>query len=383
MKPVYFLDACPELEELLERHFEHMRALLKQSPGVFDKIDALVLGGGYGRGEGGIVHGEEGSSKVALFNDLDYFLFTAHPNDPLIAEAIHALEAAGRDVLGIDVDIKCLALDEMGDPSESMMFSDLIAGHHIVYGPEDYLRSRFPEVDPARLPAIEASRLLWNRGTGLYFASCHIERQDDADFVTRNHAKFKLAAGDALLALEGQYASSCRERFVRFKAIRPDKALGLDLEDLHAEGVRFKLSPTGGKADWNELAAENRSLAQLWTRLFLHVESHRLGIHFESPADYVEGQEPRSPEIPRWKAPLFAIRDYLKYRRWLSPIWDYPRAALFRSLFCLLSEETLRASLPSPGHFLAPRSTGSEKRAQGLTTADWESVYTFWWQRYG
>ncbi len=383
MKPAYFLEENPKLEELLERHFEHMRALLRQRPGVTEKVDALILGGGYGRGEGSLLRGEDGNPEVSLYNDLDYFLFTSHPNASGIAAAVNDMETAGRDILGIDVDIKCLAPSDLGDPSESMMFSDLIAGHHVVYGAADYLRSRFPEVDQSRIPALEVSRLLWNRGTGLFFASCHIGRREDPDFILRNHSKLKLATGDALLALEGQYVGSALERFRRFQAHRPDKTLGIDLADLYSEGVRFKLSPSRGKADWAKLREENRSLARLWATLFLHSESIRLGTRFETPAAYVEGCDPRSPEVPRWKTPLFAVRDFLKYRRWLSPVRDYPRAALFRSLFCLLTDETPRSSLPSPGQFLSRGSPFSGKNASETGTAAWEPLYTFWWQRYG
>ncbi len=144
MPSAYFVENCPLLEELLERHFEHMRGLLLQSPHVLAKVDALVLGGGYGRGEGGVVRSGDGVTPDALFNDLDYFLFTKEPDDPELRAKVHELEAGGRDILGIDVDIKCLALEDMGDPSESMMFHDLVAGHRVVQGPADFLRERFP-----------------------------------------------------------------------------------------------------------------------------------------------------------------------------------------------------------------------------------------------
>ncbi len=239
-------------------------------------------------------------------------------------------------------------------------------------------------MDATRIPPLEASRLLWNRGTGLYFASCHIGRRQDAAFVVRNHAKFKLAAGDALLTLAGLYDGSCRERYARFRSHRPDHALGLDLAGLHAEGVAFKLAPTLDGPDWDDLAEENRILSDLWARLFLHAESVRLETKFDTPESYVAGREARSPELPRWKAPLFALRDFFKYRRWLAPVWDYPRAALFRSLFCLLEGTGGPNKLPSPGHFLAPLSHRKRHTPPASPgTSEWEPLYTFWWQRYG
>ena len=235
-----------------------------------------------------------------------------------------------------------------------MMIYDVAAGHVIVYGDEDYLTSRWPKPDPSNIPLIEASRLLWNRGTGLYFASCRIPDRLERRFVERNHAKFKLAAGDALLCAVGQYHWSFRERQKRF----------------YEEGVAFKLSPTDGALSWEELGVENEKLSTLWTKLFLQVESERLGVRFSDATAYVDGRERRSPEVPRWKAPMFAARDFLRYRKFVGPVWDYPRAGLFRSLLCLLSKD-----LPLPAKFLG--------KVNGDGRGAFEKTYQFWWERYG
>lgn len=380
MSREYFVEESPALTERLERHFESARALLSTFPEAEKQVECLLLGGGYGRGEGGV--GTEADGSKSLFNDLDYFLFCPDPTDPKLLEAVHAIEKQETKALGIDVDIKCITLAQVGDPSISMMFYDMVAGHHVVLGPDDYLTSRFPNPQGANILPIEASRLLWNRGTGLYFAACRIKREEETDFVIRNHAKFQLAAGDALLCLDGLYCGSVRERLERFREYRPDRHLGFDLLDLYERAVDFKFNPQRSDGrNWSALAEENRHLSDLWTLLFLQAESRRLRTSFVKPADYVAGNERRSPEIPRWKAPLFALRDFFKYRRCLAPVWDYPRNALFRSLLCLLCDERTRKRLPSPGKFLKGRSTSEASRTNEIT--DWERIYQFWWERYG
>jgi hypothetical protein len=377
MERDYFAQESPALAERLERHFASARTLLSKSPAAEKEVEALILGGGYGRDEGGVAKDENGND--ILFNDLDYFLFCADPANPELLEAVHAIEKEGTADLGIDVEIQCLTLAQVGDPSVSMMFYDMVAGHHVVIGPDDFLTSHFPQVHGANIHAVEASRLLWNRGTGLFFSACRIEREAEMDFVVRNHAKFCLAAGDALLCLDGLYSGKVRERLARFREHRPDVHMGLDLLEMYERAVEFKFRPTltDGK-NWAQLAEENRKLSDLWTKVFLHAESRRLGKTFAQPADYVAGNEPRSPEIPRWKAPLYAVRDILKYRRCLAPVWDYPRNALFRSLLCLLSDDSARKSLPSPEKFLGK---SPEPVSKGKVTG-WEKVYEFWWQRY-
>ncbi len=384
MKRDYFAEDCPTLAECLEKHFDRMRTVLRTHPEAEEVTEALVLGGGYGRGEGGVLRSDNGDPQ--LFNDLDYFLFSADPGNPALQAAVHALEQDGRRNLGIDVDIKCLDASDVRDPSRTMMFCDLASGHKVIIGDDDYLTSRWKSPDPTRIPKVEASRLLWNRGTGLYFANCRIAKQREPEFVIRNHQKFKLAAGDALLALDGRYHGSVGERLRRFEEKRPDIPLGFHLIGEYRDAVDFKLRPQPCEIDddegWRALADENRELASLWTRLFLHIESVRLGKTFAEPSDYVAGWGRRSPEVPIWKTPFFAIRDFFKYRRWLAPLRDYPRSALFRSLFCLLSDDRIRDHLPSPGKFLAPTlSAGPDGNPN--QSQSWESIYQFWWERYG
>ena len=61
----------------------------------------------------------------------------------------------------------------------------------------------------------EAARLLFNRGSGLLFSFSALRAGDDRTrngFVERNHAKLRMALGDAVLAVNGRYHFSCLER---------------------------------------------------------------------------------------------------------------------------------------------------------------------------
>src|SRR5262249_54493735 len=71
-------------------------------------------------------------------------------------------------------------------------------------------------LDAAKIPLPEATRLLFNRCTGLLLAKELLNKREltpeDADFVGRNIAKARLALGDAVLAALGKYHWSCLER---------------------------------------------------------------------------------------------------------------------------------------------------------------------------
>ena len=252
----YFEEEHPLLSERLEGHFARVRQAF-ETAGL---RGCLVLGGGYGRGEGGVVKRADGDG---FFNDLDYFLFDENPEAPALAAWVSRVEREESALLGIDVEIKRLRVEAVGDPSVSMMFADLVAGHVPVAGDAGFLE-RFREgLDFARLPAEEAVRLLWNRGSGLFFARCRTPVEGERSFVIRNHAKLKLALGDAWLCLRGCYAPHSRERGERLAAM--EGLAGVPrMHEWHAEAVAFKSRPVLDGVSWEVLEAEAAELTKAW-----------------------------------------------------------------------------------------------------------------------
>ncbi|MCX6878516.1 MAG: hypothetical protein NTW21_32580 [Verrucomicrobia bacterium] len=330
---------------------------------------ALVLGGGYGRGEGGVMPGPAG---VCFSNDLDYFMFDEAPGTPRLVAWCRQLERAESEALGIDVEIKCLRADSLGDPSRSMMFADLVAGHVVVAGMAGFLAQLREGLDFSRIEPEEATRLLWNRGSGLFFSRCRMGLAEGLPFVIRNHAKLKLALGDAWLCLHGQYTSKCRERAERLATADLPAALAR-LRQWHAEGVAFKFDPFADGLTWPQLAAESRQLGEAWGDLYLVIEARRLQRRLAGFAEYLA--LPRLlPGTPLTKNLALAMRDKFKRGGFLRPLGDYPRASLMRALPCLL--ELTPGGVAEAGRFLPPPS-GDPARLQ-----TWEGVYSKWWAHY-
>lgn len=354
----------PELRERLEAHFSRVR----ESFLAHGFSGALVLGGGYGRGEGGVMPLDHG---VGFSNDLDYFLFDDTPVAEPLLQWCRAIEREESERLGIDVEIKCLRREAIGNPNDSMMFADLVAGHIVVAGEAEFLTSLVPTLDFTQLPAEEATRLLWNRGSGVFFAKCRLERRAEVAYVIRNHAKLKLALGDALLCLQGQYVPWCRERHQRL--LRAELPGGLEsIPAWHAEGVEFKFSPFLKGPSWEELDEESTRLTAAWGKLWLLVESRRLGRPIGSLEAYVN--LPRLLPGHPLRHVMLAVRDRLRRGGCLRPTTDYPRAALMRALPCLL--DLTQAGPSQTGKFLPLPSGDAHKRSA------WESVYARWWNYY-
>lgn len=364
----FFVEAEPTLQALLESYLKSLSASVPDS--LKPTIQAIVLGGGYGRGEGGVFH--EGKNPPRLYNDLDFFVFTKNPYAPALNHWAQTQAHSGKQTLGIDVDFKCLPIKDIIRDKGSMMFYDLIHGHIVAYGDPHFLtpyREHYPQ---GRLNEDEATRLLWNRGTGLYFAKQAIQQKKDSGFVQKNHAKLKLALGDSLTVISQYYSASVRARHATLFEIPLPHPWGEHVLALHREGVAFKLYPRHEVLSWKALEVENRALTEIWAQVFLHVEGERLKRPFISLNDYATNPHRVLPNRP-WKLNIgIAGRDILKRHACIRPIYDYPRAGLFRALAALLSGKIEGQKIAAHSFFPTP------KTPEALQTA-----YRKGWEHYG
>ncbi|WP_309400708.1 hypothetical protein [Cerasicoccus maritimus] len=359
----FFNGSYPDLLKRMDDHLvrtrEHFAALPE------GKIESLILGGGYGRGEGGVYLG---GSEPALYNDLDYFLFTTQPEDPELLSSVRELERVESLALGIDVEVTCLRPEKLQGAEQSMMFFDLVMGHFVVMGPEDYLAEWASKMSPELIEPIEATRLLWNRGSGLFFARCQLDDVDARGFIYRQHMKLSLALGDALLCMAGQHDAFCEVRGARFAQLDPPLA-SEEMRELHAAGVAFKQRPCNPPQDM-DLNVENERLRRLWIKAFLSVESQRVGCEFRDVTAYAVWSGRLFSHEGRLRCLLLALRDRLKRGSALRPVADYPRGALMRALTLLNSS--------SPDMKLVRKFIPIEKTDLKAISA----IYETWWSYY-
>lgn len=207
-------------------------------------LEAVVLGGGYGRGEGGVLHTPQGDR---FYNDLDFFVFASGAD----ASGLHRIDSALKGIseqwerkLGIAVDFgPAKNLEKLGGVAETLMFQELLHGWRPVWGNID-LAKWIPSLEPAEIPLTEAVRLLLNRGMGLVFAGEYLRSgKDDPDFIVRNMNKAVLGSGDALLIDAGSYRWRCSERAETFRALSERENLPGEYAGLYERAVRYKMEP--------------------------------------------------------------------------------------------------------------------------------------------
>lgn len=383
MNPRFTIDGSPALESQLAATCDQVLAGVRQLVPAA-QLDGVLLGGGYGRGEGGVLKTPAGDQP---YNDLEFYVFVR--GQAILAEKkfrhpLHELGEHLSPAAGLEVEFKVITLDKLRRSAPSMFYYDLVAGHRWQQGDDTLLTGCEQHHDAARIPLYEATRLLMNRCSGLLYSAERLERPDfgpeEADFVGRNLAKAQLAFGDVLLTAHGRYHWSCRERHQRLAqwgaALAPAKSsfpaeTAAQLLAQHATGVDFKLHPRRATESRESLAARHRELSALGKTLWLWLESKRLGTTFASARDYAATPLNLCPETS-------GLRNRLVNARAFGPaaVADarYPRERLFRALALLLWEPAtltdFRTSVQS-----ALRTSASDR--PGLTAA-----YATLWGRF-
>jgi hypothetical protein len=369
----FTIDGSDALEsELAELCARADNGILRVMPSR--KIDALLLGGGYGRGEGGVLRTSAGDKP---YNDLEFYVI--HNSADLLAEKlygakIHHLAEELTVLAGIDVEFKLLSRAKLQKSPVTMFYYDLIAGHRLVHGSDSWLATCEHHRSAHRIPLYESTRLLMNRCSGLLYAQERLARANftaaDSDFVGRNLAKAKLALGDVVLAMRGQYHSSCRERQKRLRKFEAEDPSLSSIVPLHAQGVDFKLHPVKDDRPAAAFRAELDFLKDLAREQWLALESRRLNKIFNSIPDYSFSAGDKCPETDASRNRLinarrFGVREMLNSR--------YPRERLLNTLPLLLWESE-KLEQPETVAFVQKQLRTHEKEFSALVRA-YEAIW--------
>ena len=315
----------------LERHLASLcQKALEFVQDCTRRIDGLLLGGGYGRGEGGVLRAESGDQP---YNDLDFYVFM--PGTHWLNEKCHgrALHRAGEELTSmaaIEVEFKIESLGRLRRMPISMFSYDLLAGHRWIKGDDSLLRGCEHHLKAENIPLHEGARLLLNRCSGLLFAT---DPGQSTDFIRRNIAKAQLALGDAVLTRYGKYHWSCLERRDRLKTSFIDAPWWGEVQRLHEIGVEFKLHPYRSSEPREELVRDHQAVSALARQVWLWYESYRLAAPFASVRDYAASPANKCPETRALKNLLINVKEFGR------PSLRYPRERLFNECPVLLWEE--------------------------------------------
>jgi len=347
------------------------------------KLEAVILGGGYGRGEGGVLRGSSGDRP---YNDLEFYVAlrgNRHVNEIRYRRRLEVLGEILTHLADAEVEFKITSLAELAARPVSMFSYDLAAGHRFLWGGA----SVKPQADwglhgcPGNIPQSEGTRLLMNRCSGLLFARVQLERepftQTAADFVRRNVAKAQLACGDAVLTAFGRYHWSCTERHRRLEELARSKhSVWFDAAlQHHAMGVEFKLHPESGAITREALIKRHGEVTAFALKCWLWLEARRLGRTFPSARAYVDSACDKCPGSSLFFNVLLNLRaDGFRLRARPTP-WRHPRQRIFHSLALLLWEPEATSDP------VQSRLIETELNARGTSLSEWVAAYRTLWSR--
>ena len=256
------------------------------------RLEAVLLGGGYGRGEGGVLQTKDGERP---YNDLEFYVClrgNRHLNEHRYHRPLEVLGEILTPMTGLEIEFKITSLEEIRARGISMFSYDLIMGHRWLLGDARLLADFDHHRIAEKIPPTEATRLLMNRCSGLLFARERLAAVEfsaaDADFVQRNIAKSELAFGDAVLTAHGMYHWSGAERQRRLLKLVSLKSIPW-LEEVrlrHAISLVFKFHPERSNASRALLLQRHSAAVSLGLKVWLWMESRRLGATFATVHDY-------------------------------------------------------------------------------------------------
>jgi hypothetical protein len=329
---IFAVHGSDEFNQRIDAILKDLAADVEERLG--SNLYALVLGGGYGRGEGGVVR-KDGVEHP--YNDLDMTIIVSDPS-AIPEGALHAVSEHYEKILEIDVDFsRPLTPGQVRKWPHSLMWYDLLNGYITLAGPPDALHALAPSYMSNPVPAIEGTRLALNRGTGILWSLRilrGLEPLPHSDFLRRNYYKAVLAMGDALLIAWDSFATPYTDRDKRLASLatRAPEVDALGLVSVYEEALRFKFEPSSVSPEIPD-EAKFCELAELWGRVFLAVESKRTGQLWRTLDAYCATNELREPGE---HVGTRLLRNVVQNGQLGRISWRYPRESLYRELPVLL-----------------------------------------------
>ena len=338
----------PDGDEAVEARIARDQALIAsavQEALAPPEFRALVLMGGYGRGEGGYVL-RDGTPEA--YNDYDYFVVVRdldRVRRNTVSEALAEKAKGLEHEVGVEVDFALLPEATLQGAEYSLMNAEMIWGHRVVAGDPDVLDA-MPPMPFGGLPAGEFTRLLLNRGALLLMNQMRLAEDSplgpqEQEVFFKYLFKAVLACGDARLAGTHVYHPSYLKKLELLQAM--DWSGKEVLMDCYLQAWENKFHPNYGRYASEDAMSWQDRVVRSWLDTLCWFERWRTGkdvgdwIAYCSPS-FQKGQGGQSWGGLRNAA--ITLRDFGPAELVRRPRWSfrYPRERLISALPLLLSQ---------------------------------------------
>lgn len=306
---------------------------------------ALVLLGGYGRGEGSPMIGPEG--KELPFNDYDLIVITTSL-DPLLKQALKKLEKELSGELGLPVDLYPYLNTKLPKCEFSLLNYEMKYGHRVIRGNKKVLDA-LPAYPHDGIPLSEGTRLLMNRGKLLLDIKCRLARPETLTREERQRFmkfmfKADLAFGDCALLLRGAYDLSYVVKRHRLPEI---DLSGLDdsraFVSAYSRAIDFKERVDFQPIENNNIHMQFAETVKRYEQFFLWYERRRLNRKFQTLEKYAHS----FPNLGKEGSPLKNATHNLRTfgTDAIPHCFTHPRLRLYAALPLLLIKQADREEI--------------------------------------
>ncbi|QOR61944.1 hypothetical protein ACM66Z_00170 [Sulfurovum sp. ST-21] len=234
---------------------------------------ALILIGGYGRGEGGIVL-ENG--KYRPHNNLD--LLYIH-NGNISTETVELANSKLQDIskkYDIGIDMSAISKQKLMRLNGLVVSYDMRFGHRTLLGDSTFLKEHeafsLYSIDPA-----DVRQLLVNRGTLLLINRVLLSKplltKNEKKLIIKHAIKAIIGYGDALLYFNNAYHWSYAQKQVNMSEL---KNIDKSIKDLYSQAILFRFMPDYDSYLTKDLKAWNDTLIR--TLSSIHLECEKINL---------------------------------------------------------------------------------------------------------
>ncbi|NUN13116.1 MAG: hypothetical protein HUU55_05715 [Myxococcales bacterium] len=299
----------PELEKRISADVAYVVSAIRRETRQ-SEVKTIWLGGGFGRGEGGIRRAMVGELP---YNDYDFFVIVhniTRMRTRVLRAVLNEVAAVCSLELGVEVEIALLAEDQLPKLDPLQMWVDLRSSAKTVWGDPSVV-AKLPDHRPEDIPPFEGTRLLINRAALLLMVAN--PRLAPRGVLTDEQnqrwvRKTILAIGDALLLAYGAYKPGWLERL---ELVMANGYIVPWIRNHYRDAVMERLR---GEPDIMSLKDPIRfdELVHHLLNTYLHVESIRLNRSWNSDSienyvGYVMQNERLRCKLARLCAALPAI----------------------------------------------------------------------------
>ncbi len=352
-----------DAEARIERDLGRIAATAQR--GLGDDLRALLLVGGYARGEGSLVAHADG---LGPYNDYNLVaVMASHASRWHGTLARVGAELSGP--LGVDVDLWPMDEATLPHVPATLFWLDIALGGRETIAGDPAVEGAIRTLTPRQVPLDECGRLLANRAVGLALSNLEVT---DHDLRRARHGhKAVLACGDVQLLAADRYLPTVAERLEQLEQLAGAPAVGETLVEAYRDAVAFRARPDlwrppGG--DLNRWYATTRERIGMW---HLAYEAFRVGSP-PSPAAFgaFRGRLfPAMPDVRPGGAIVSALRLRAQGVGGLLPWVGHPRERLARVAVALAYGHQAPGARAAAARLLALPVTADDERMHAALEA--------------